>query len=77
MKTVFLIVGETSSGKDSFVQKICEECGYNQLISYTTRPRRDGEEDTHIFIKDEEVEQYKDSIIAYTEINNCKYSNKD
>ena len=53
-KTVFLIVGETSSGKDTFVQKICEDCGYSQLISYATRPRRDGEGDTHIFISEKE-----------------------
>lgn len=72
-KTVFLIVGESGSGKDSFVSKICSETGLTQLISYTTRQRRDGEVDTHIFITDEEVGQYKDSIIAYTEINECKY----
>ena len=72
-KTIFLIAGESGSGKDTFVNKICEECGYTQLISYTTRPRRDGEGETHIFITNEEVEQYQESIIAYTEINNYKY----
>lgn len=73
MKTIFLIAGESASGKDTFVRNICEECGYSQLVSYTTRPRRDGEGETHIFISDEEVEQYKDSIVAYTEIGKYKY----
>ena len=73
MNTVFLIVGETSSGKDSFVQKICDECGYKQLVSYATRPRRDGEGDTHVFISPQEVEQYKDQMIAYTKIGDFEY----
>ena len=73
MKTVFLIVGETSSGKDTFVHKICEECGYNQLISYATRPRRDGEGETHIFISSEDVKEYVDKMIAYTKIGEFEY----
>lgn len=73
MKTIFLIAGESSSGKDSLVSKLCNETGLNQLISFSTRPRRDGEGDTHIFITEEEFGKYKDSIVAYTEINNYKY----
>ena len=72
-KTVFLIVGETSSGKDTFVHKICEECGYNQLMSYATRPRRDGEGDTHIFISEDDVKEYVDKMIAYTRIGEFEY----
>ena len=72
-KTVFLIVGETSSGKDTFVQKICAEHGYSQLISYATRPRRDGEGDTHIFISDNEAKQFVDKMIAYTRIGEYQY----
>lgn len=73
MKTVFLIVGETSSGKDTFVNRICEECGYSQLISYATRPRRDGEGDTHIFITENDVKEYVDKMIAYTKIGEFEY----
>ena len=73
MKTIFLIAGESSSGKDSLVSQLCNETGLNQLVSYTTRPRRQGEGDTHIFIIEEEFDQYKNSIVAYTEINNYKY----
>jgi guanylate kinase len=73
MKTVFLVVGETSSGKDTFVQKICEDCEYKQLISYATRPRRDGEGETHIFISSDDVKEYVDKMIAYTKIGEFEY----
>lgn len=73
VKTVFLIAGESASGKDTFVHKICEECGYSQLTSYTTRPRRTDEGETHIFISKEEVEKYKYSIVAYTKIGEYEY----
>lgn len=73
MHTVFLVVGETSSGKDTFVNKICEECGYSKLISYATRPRREGEGDTHIFISEEEANLFTDKMIAYTRIGEYQY----
>lgn len=71
--TVFLVAGETSSGKDTFVQKICADCGYKQLISYATRPRRDGEGETHVFISEDDVKEYVDKMIAYTKIGEFEY----
>ena len=82
-KTIFLIVGQTASGKDSLVNLMCQNFKlpmtdifgkwslhpYKQLISYATRPRRENEGDTHIFIQPNEVEQYKDQIVAYTKQN--------
>lgn len=73
MHTIFLVVGQTSSGKDSLVEKLCEEYGYTQLKSYATRPRRVGEGNTHTFITQEEVEQYKSQMIAYTKIGEHQY----
>lgn len=73
--TKFLIIGRTASGKSSIAKTVCEKLGLNQVISYTTRPRRPKEKDCvdHIFITEEDVEKYKDDIAAYTEINGCKY----
>ena len=71
-KTVFLIVGQTASGKDSLVNAMCKQ-DYKQLVSYTTRPRRENEGDTHIFISPDEVNKYKDDIIAYTKIGEYEY----
>lgn len=73
MKTVFLIVGESASGKDSLVNKLCKETGLKQLKSYSTRPRRENEEDTHIFIQPEDVKEYVNDMIAYTKIGDFEY----
>ena len=54
---LFCVLGRTSSGKDTLVNKLCEKTGAKQLISYTTRPRRDGEENTHIFVTEEEYKK--------------------
>lgn len=93
-KTIFLIVGQTASGKDSLVNAMCKIFKpstqkfdydkiknkitltgqqYKQLISYTTRPKRENEDDTHIFISPNEVNKYKDDIVAYTKIGNYEY----
>lgn len=87
-KTVFLVVGQTASGKDSLVNAMCTTAiksliqdmsglyavePYKQLVSYTTRPRRENEGNTHIFISPDEVDKYKDDIIAYTKIGEYEY----
>lgn len=72
MKTIFLIVGESSSGKDS-LSNLLEHDGYKILKSYATRPPRLNEGNTHIFIKPNEVNQFKDDMIAYTKIGEYEY----
>ena len=54
--TLLLVLGRTASGKDSLVNKLCERTGLKQLISYSTRPRRDNESDTHIFVSEDEYQ---------------------
>ena len=74
MKTIFLIVGESSSGKDSLVNELCKNTGLKKLKSYTTRPRRKDEiEDSHIFISEDDVKEYVNDMIAYTKIGNFEY----
>lgn len=73
MKTVFLIAGESASGKDSLVQRVCKDMSLKQVISYTTRARRLGEGDSHIFIDKADVDKYRDDMIAYTEIDGNEY----
>lgn len=69
------VLGESSSGKDSLVSKLCEKTGHTAICSYTTRPRRDGEGETHIFVDDEIYDEMlaEGRIAAYTEISNFKY----
>lgn len=72
MKTVFLVVGLSGSGKDSIARAL-ETCGFKVLLSYTTRPRRYEGENTHIFITPEEANQYKNQMVAYTHFDNHDY----
>lgn len=69
------LIGKTASGKDFLASKLCERTGLKQLISYTTRERRQNEGDTHIFITDAEYQQLQDSgqIAAFTQIGQYKY----
>ena len=64
------VLGRTSSGKDTLVNKLCERTGLTAITSYTTRPRRNNEGDTHIFSSKEEYEQMQadGNVAAYTEI---------
>ena len=70
---LFCIMGETASGKDTLTKKLCEDTGMKAIVSYTTRPRRTNEGDTHIFVDDSVYEQMKDNLAAYTEINGFRY----
>lgn len=69
------VMAESSAGKDTLVNKLCEITGYSQLISYSTRPRRTNEGDTHIFVTEETYQEMFEAgqVAAYTEINGCKY----
>lgn len=72
MKRVYLIVGRSAVGKDTVVRKICHDTGLKQIISYTTRPRRNGEGDTHVFITPEQATKITDKLCV-TVINNYEY----
>lgn len=69
------LLGKTASGKDFLANKLAERTGLKQLISYTTRERRQNEGDTHIFITNDEYQQLQDSgqIAAFTQIGQYKY----
>lgn len=75
-KKVILVCGRTGSGKSSIINKVCKELGLKQVISYTTRPRRDNERagsSGHYFIQPMEVAKYTDDMAAWTEINGYEY----
>ena len=69
------VMGRTASGKDSLVNKLCERTGLKQIISYTTRERRQNEGDTHIFVTDDDYEQMQSEgrVAAFTQIGEYKY----
>ena len=72
---VLCLMGKTASGKDTLANKLCERAGLRKVISYTTRPRRTNEGDTHIFISDDEYQALENSgqIATFTQIGQYKY----
>ena len=71
------VIGRTSAGKDTLAYTLSIHTGIKIIVSYTTRPKRVGENngDEHWFITEEEYqEKYADKEkLAYTEINGFKY----
>lgn len=43
MKKIFAIAGKACAGKDTLIKKLTKELDYKVALSFTTRPRRDGE----------------------------------
>lgn len=72
---LLLVVGRTACGKDSLVNKLCERTRLTAITSYTTRPRRENEGETHIFATEDEYEQMQSDgvVAAYTNIAGYHY----
>ena len=72
---LFCIMAESAAGKDTLIDRLCQMSNFTQLISFTTRPQRDNEGATHIFVDEEFYRQTKQNneIAAYTYINNNHY----
>lgn len=69
--TIIALEGKTASGKDSVAKFIEASYGIKQVVSYTTRPKRDYEKDGvehHFITKDQMAELKRDwnSLLAYT-----------
>lgn len=76
MKTIFCIVGQSASGKDTIVERVSNDMHIPKVISFTTRPKRDGEDDNkHIFINEERYNTLKgmSTFAAYTQIGQHHY----
>ena len=72
---LFCIMAESAAGKDTLIDRLCQISNFTQLISFTTRPQRDNEGPTHIFVDTDMYETMKNNneIAAYTYINNNHY----
>lgn len=78
-KKIICVLGESKSGKDNTVgiaELISKEMGdeilLNEVVSYTTRPKRENEENgrEHFFISEEKAKKMmqEKKILAYTKI---------
>lgn len=77
---IIAIVGKTSTGKDSVVGYIRAAYGIKPIVSYTTREKRECEENgrEHYFISEEEMDELlkdKSSLLAYSKskLTNIQY----
>ena len=68
MKKIFLILGRTAAGKSVITKAAAEKLDLKILKSYATRQPRANEingDSDHIFISPDEVERYRDDMVAY------------
>lgn len=79
-KPLICIIGKTCVGKDTFVNNLIsfsKEIKMRKSVSYTTRPKRDTEEDgdTHYFIDNTTFNSMRlnSDIVAYTKIGEYEY----
>ena len=74
-----IIVGKTASGKDTIARHLNDVLGIKQIVSYTTRPKRENETDgiEHYFISDEQMDAIlknaSTNLIAYTRFHKTGY----
>ena len=69
-----LVIGRTSTGKDTLRNVLEEKYGWKFVHSHTTRPKRTPDEDTHVFV----TKEYADSVpiedkVAKTVIGEYEY----
>lgn len=74
MAKVYVLMGKSSTGKDTVYKRLMEESdSLKSVVIYTTRPMREGEEDgrEYYFISDEKLNelQSEGKIIEYREYN--------
>lgn len=66
-----LIIGRSGTGKSTLEEKLCRDYNLKSIKSYSTRPKRSPDEDSHIFINPSDVDNYPNKI-ATTTIN-CNF----
>lgn len=75
---MLIILGESGSGKTTLQKYICEHSNMERVVSSTTRPIRNGEENgvDYYFLKDEEYTKLADRgfFVEKAEYNSWKYA---
>lgn len=70
----FLIMGRSATGKDTLQALLEKNYGWTFVKSMTTRPKRSPDEDTHVFLSEEEADAIPMSEhVAWTKINGYRY----
>lgn len=67
----YLITGRTGTDKNALAKSLAAQ-GFSVLKTYTTRPKSDDNDNSHIFISQEEADNYPDKFIPVV-INGYEY----
>jgi len=62
MGKIFVVMGKTSSGKDTIYKRVLDNLNLNQVVIYTTRPMRPGETNgvEYFFASEEELKKLRE-----------------
>mgnify|MGYP000868297774 FL=1 len=74
---ITLIVGRSGTGKSTLEEKLCKDYNLKSIKSYSTRPKRSPDEDSHIFINPSDVDKYPNKIATTTINNNFYFATKE
>lgn len=71
---IVAVIGNSGSGKTHAVAYLAADKRFNEIVSYTTRPMRQGETNgvEHWFVQEKDMPP-KEKMIAYTEFGGRKY----
>lgn len=73
MAKLYVVMGKSSTGKDTVYKELMAKTDLKAIVMYTTRPMRDGESDgrEYFFVSDEETVQFgnDNKIIEIREYN--------
>ena len=72
-----LIIGRSGTGKSTLEEKLCRDYNLKSIKSYSTRPKRSPDEDSHIFIKPSDVDNYPNKIATTTINGNFYFATKE
>ncbi len=72
MKNIYLLMAPSGAGKTVIQELLCNTYKLTPVVSYTTRTRRFGENDNHIFVT-QEVFNALENKVAYVHYNGNDY----
>lgn len=68
---IWVVIGQTGSGKSTFLKEVVSQSDLNVIKTITTRPRREGEADDYLFLTNLEFYDLKEAgrLISVREYN--------
>ena len=65
-KPIFIMCGKSGVGKTTLIKELCRRNNFQTVKSYTTRPKRKCDKETHIFVTKEKDNEIPNKILSFT-----------